>query len=157
MENTTLLSKLNKLVEGKTLQKARFGRSGALLIWLSRADLPALARMLREDPGFELDWLEHLSVMQMEDVLVATYFLRSRQNRNVLVLRTTATPPAADAWASLPSVRETWPTAAHLEDEVSELFGIRFEGGKGDERTFLSENIEPFPLRKQLRLRAGGH
>jgi NADH:ubiquinone oxidoreductase subunit C len=61
----------------------------------------------------------------MDDLLVATYFLRSFDHpERELILRTTV--PSGPS-ATLPSVRSVWAMAVPLEAEMTERFGIRFE------------------------------
>ncbi|MCM2278023.1 MAG: NADH-quinone oxidoreductase subunit C [Oligoflexia bacterium] len=150
MELAAIITKLNKAAPGAVLQKARFGRGGAQAIWIEARALPAVAATLRNDPDLKLDWLENLSVAQLEDALVITYFLRSRETPLCAILRATVTLNENESPAELPevpSVREIWPMARSMERESSELFGIRF-GGELAAAGILPKGWRGFPLRK---------
>ncbi|MCM2322097.1 MAG: NADH-quinone oxidoreductase subunit C [Oligoflexia bacterium] len=147
METAALISKLNKAVPGAVLQKARFGRGGKHAIWIEARSIAAVAEALSSDPELRLDWLENLSVAQLDEALLLTYFVRSRQTEVVAVLRATLALKSEDELVDAPSVRTVWPMAVPFEREASELFGIRF--GKGKRETgILPKGWRGFPLRK---------
>jgi NADH:ubiquinone oxidoreductase subunit C len=110
--------------------------------------LGKVAGYLREALGF--DWLENLSVAQVDDALVLTYFLRAGATREQLILKATVVPADARAEAEAPSVSALWPPAALMEQEAGELFGIRFQGAAegGVRARRLPEGWSGFPLRK---------
>jgi NADH:ubiquinone oxidoreductase subunit C len=112
-----------------------------------------VARLLREDPDLSLDWLENLSVMQVDRILVATWFLRSRKTDSRFVLRSTVVPRSAEEEVDLPSTESVWPEAVVAEQESSELFGIRF-GGRPVPRRLLPDGFSGFPLRKAFDMRS---
>lgn len=123
MENITPPSKQKRSGSGESNQGS-FGRKEDALLWIDRAKLAEIAPSLKADPELQLDSLEHLTVMAMDDLLVATYFLRSFDHpEKQLILRTTV---SSGPKAALPSVRGVWPMAAPFEAEMTERFGIRF-------------------------------
>ena len=128
MEQGALLARIEKILPGVVLQKQRFGRGGELSIWVETKSLYLAAHALRSDPEIQADWLEHLSVMQVEEALVATYVLRSTSGELSLLLRVSVVPPTSEAEAELPSTAAIWPMAAPMERELAELFGIKFLG-----------------------------
>ena len=157
MEKQSLLSKLEKAAPGRILQHARFGRTQCASVWVEKSALADVARALREDPELRLDWLENLSVAQMgagggadDEALVLTYFLRSTETREELVLRASVDLSRSDQWVDAPSVTAIWPMAAPFEQDAGELFGIRFPGGVAAGRP--DEKVNPgwagFPMRK---------
>jgi len=95
-----------------------------------------------------MDWLENLSVMEIDRALVLTYFIRSSTTGDQLILRGSVMPPSADAYAEAQSVVASWPMAERMENEVSELFGIRFEGNHRKTKSMLPADWIGFPLRK---------
>lgn len=157
MEKQTLLSKLEKAAPGRILQHARFGRTQGVSVWVEKSALAEIARALRDDPELRLDWLENLSVAQMgagggadDEALVLTYFLRSTETEESLVLRASVDLARSDQWVEAPSIIATWPMAAPFEQEASELFGIRFTGGAsaGNPAEKVNPGWTGFPMRK---------
>lgn len=152
MDKNPLISKLNKLVPGAVLETRRFGRSGIVSIWIETQTLQKVASILKSDPELQLDWLENLSVVEFEGILVASYFIRSTVTAHHYILRSSAVPSSPEAEVLFPSVREIWPMATPMEEEAREMFGIRFSMNESDSSTEtarrLPENWAGFPLRK---------
>ena len=55
-----------------------------------------------------------------------------------------------EATPLLPSLYELWQAAELFEDEIYDLFGIRFENHPNLRRLFLDEDFEGYPLRKDF-------
>jgi NADH:ubiquinone oxidoreductase subunit C len=153
VEKNVKSTAFEKLESSAILEKGRFGRTNTPLLWVEAGSIADVARLLREDPELSLDWLENLSVMQVDRVLVASWFLRSRKTKSRLVLRSTVVPPSPESEADLPSTRSVWPEAALMERENAELFGIRFDGAPVPRR-LLHGGIAGFPLRKNFDMRS---
>lgn len=147
MDIGTLASKLNQAFPGAVLQKSRFGRSETLAVWVEMSAIARIAAFLKSDVDARLDFLENLSVAQFDDALVLTYFLSSTACGSKLILRGSIVPKTPEAAVSAPSVSDTWPMAAALEQEGEELFGVRFEG-RPDLGSRLPADWKGFPLRK---------
>ena len=77
MDKNPLISKLNKDVPGAVLETRRFGRSEITSIWIESQTIQKVAFALKNDVGLKLNWLENLSVVELEGVLVVTYFVTS--------------------------------------------------------------------------------
>lgn len=151
MDKNQFVSKLNKIWPGSVLESREFGRSGVFSFWLEVTAIEKVAAELKEDPELRLDWLENLSVVELEEVMVVTYFLRSTVTRHSLVLRISAVPASKTAWVKFPSVVEVWPMAGPLESEAGELFGIEFgKKAKTGVSPFFPEGWQGFPLRKSF-------
>jgi NADH:ubiquinone oxidoreductase subunit C len=135
------------------LEVGKFGKTDVPLVWVESESAKAIAWALRGDPDLSFDWLENLSVMEVDDVLVVSWFLRSRRTKSQLVLRSTAMPRSATAPVSFPSLSSVWTQAGAQEAEVGELFGIRFDG-KDAPRKFLPPGFSGFPLRKDFDMRS---
>lgn len=132
METAEIVSKLNQITPGAVLQKIRFGKSERACIWIEAESLSKTAKALKSLPNLGLDWLENLSVCQIDEALVFSYFLRSNQNNETLVVRATAPLKTPKDRVRVPTVRDTWPMAAAMEAENGELFGIDFITSGGE-------------------------
>ncbi|MEO5969548.1 MAG: NADH-quinone oxidoreductase subunit C [Bdellovibrionia bacterium] len=153
MDKNPLIAKLNKSVPGAVLESRRFGRSGVTSIWLEAETIAKVAKVLKSDADLKLDWLENLSVVEFENVLVATYFLASSVTKQSLILRISAVPDSLMSRVYLPSTRAIWPMAEPMEKEAEELFGVSFHLGPILRESELKSNLLPenwvgFPLRK---------
>ncbi len=148
MEMSALVSKIEKALPGAILQKKPFGRSGDLSLWIEARQLRAVAQLISEDPLAELDWLEHLGAAEVEGAILLSYFVRSTRSDRSVILRSTVVPRHSEAEAEFASVSELWPMAEAMENEVTELFGIRFVGNTAPRLKLLPEGWEGFPLRK---------
>jgi NADH:ubiquinone oxidoreductase subunit C len=143
-------------VPGAILEKGRIGNPGIALAWTDAKSLRKIAEKVRTDQKLSIDWLENLSVAQVDEALMVTYFLRSTTTPADFALRVTVVPAGPAAWVDLPSVRVLWSMAEFLENDAAELFGIRFLGPDGvaiETRAnlipeALRKEIEGFPLRK---------
>ena len=154
METRELIQKLKSELPGSVLQIQAFGRAKEPTLWVEMRSLPEVAIFLKDQSGLSLDWLEHLSVMEVEQALVLTYFLRSTQDtaQAAILLRCSIVPSSAEALIEVPSVSLVWAMAVPMERELSELFGIHFRGSTekaGTEHgTMLPEGWIGYPLRK---------
>lgn len=156
MDRATLVGKIKREVPGAVLEKQRFGRSDALCLWFENRKALELARFLET---LKYDWLENFSVMQMDDALVLTYFVRSSETsaepitlRSTLEILSGAQVSNVQLEVRSPSVRSVWTMAEPMEMEADELFGIRFldENGSPIARAYdrLPAGWAGFPLRK---------
>jgi len=162
MELGALLSKLKETAPGAVLQKQPFGRSGGqpvMSVWIETRAILDVAKVLSSGElmggagSWALDWLENFSVMQLDEALVASWFLRSTKNtEETLILRGSVVPSALNELVELPSVSGVWPMADPFEREAAELFGIRFttanHGIRHWSTRLLPEGWRGFPLRK---------
>jgi NADH:ubiquinone oxidoreductase subunit C len=134
-------------VRSTILEKARFGRGGTACLWLEMKGVEKLAAALKGDPELILDFLENLSVFQLDDALVVTYFLRSRTHGHSLVLRGSVVPAKPESEVEVPSVASVWSESRAQEAENEALFGITF----GEKVTRTAEiPWKGFPLRKNF-------
>jgi NADH-quinone oxidoreductase subunit C len=156
VDKNTLVVRLNKIAEGSVLDVRRFGRSDIHSVWIDTQFLSTLAFGLKKDPQLKLDWLENLSVVELDEALMISYFIRSTVTQHSLLMRALVTPPSPDAEVKFPSVCGVWPMAEPHESEASELFGIQFEDpsdsiSRGIKHNFLPEGWKGFPLRKSYK------
>ena len=163
MDKNPIVSKINNVFPGVVLESRRFGRSDSRSIWIEAQSIHKVAGLLRFDPEISLDWLENLSVVEFTEALVVTYFLQSRTDaRTSLILRVSVAPPDTDAEVVVPSIRAIWPMGIPMEQEVHEMFGVRFKVLPVEKRVQsefdfekplsrrLPEETRGFPLRKKF-------
>jgi NADH-quinone oxidoreductase subunit C len=78
------------------------------------------------------------------------WYLHSMEHLHAISLKVRI--PRDDA--AVPSVAAVWPTAAWLERETFDFYGIDFTGHPDLRRMFLPEDWEGFPLRKDYAMPA---
>jgi NADH-quinone oxidoreductase subunit C len=116
-------------------------------IYVSRDELPALARGLRDRPGLRFDLLAELTAVDWwprEPRFEVVYILVSVEHR--LRLRVKVRLQGDDA--RIGTVSGVWPAANWLEREVWDLFGIVFDAHPDPRRLLMPEDWEGYPLRK---------
>ena len=116
-------------------------------IYISRGEVPALARVLRDRPEFAFNFLAELTAVDVwpkEPRFEVVYVMVSLVNR--LRLRMKVRLPADDP--HIATVSGVWPAANWLEREVWDLFGIAFDGHPDPRRLLMPEDWQGFPLRK---------
>ena len=154
MEITEIVAQILNQVPGAMLEKTLFGRSESALYRVSNKKIEKIARALKDEAGF--DWLENLSAMQMEEDLVFTYFLRNSSSSETLILRASvpiaekrgSTGIGGEAWVEMESLSAIWPMAIPREEEISQLFGVRFSGETDDSEP--GNTWDGFPMRKSF-------
>jgi NADH-quinone oxidoreductase subunit C len=114
---------------------------------LAKADiLPALCKMLRDDPAYRFDVLMCLTGLHynVEQELGVVYSLDSTELRHKLNLKVRV--PEADP--RVPSVEKIWKTANWHEREAYDLVGINFENHPDLRRILTPDDWEGHALRK---------
>jgi NADH:ubiquinone oxidoreductase subunit C len=145
---------LEAKVPRAVLESRPFGHGGEMSIWVEMKSIAKVARTLRDEEGLVYDWLENLSVMELDKALVLSYFVRSTATGAHLIIRGSVVPSSPDAEVEVDSVAAVWPMAAPFEEECSDLFGVRFAGesarraGSDKTRALLPDGWQGFPLRK---------
>lgn len=81
------------------------------------------------------------------------WYLHSLERRHAITLKLRL--PRNDAW--VPSLSAVWPTAAWLERETFDFYGIDFTGHPDLRRIFLPEDWVGHPLRKDYAMPARYH
>lgn len=87
-----------------------------------RESWPELARRLREDAGWHMDFLFCLTCIDWKTHLTMVYHLTSTRHRHTLVIKSEL--PTDDA--VIHTASHIWKTAIFHEREVFEMFGVRF-------------------------------
>ena len=116
-------------------------------LFVSRDDLPAAARALRDAPDLAFSLLAELTAVDFwprapryEVVYTCVSIVHRRR------LRLKVRLPADDAHVA--TVSGLWPAASWLEREVWDLFGIEFDGHPDPRRLLMPEDWDGHPLRK---------
>jgi NADH-quinone oxidoreductase subunit C len=146
MEATALLRSLQEAVPGVRLESAP-SVDLQTTVYVSREDLPAVARELRDRPDLGFTFLAELTAVDFwprEPRFELVYLLVSIEHR--LRLRVKVRLSGEDA--RVPTVSGLWPAANWLEREVWDLFGITFDGHPDPRRLLMPEDWEGYPLRK---------
>jgi NADH-quinone oxidoreductase subunit C len=146
MDATALLALIQESVPGAQLEAVP-GVDPQVTVYVSRDDLPAVARALRDRPDLRFNLLVDLIAVDFlprEPRFEIVYLLVSIEHRARLRLKVRL--DGADAHVS--SVSNVWPGANWLEREVWDLFGVVFDGHPDPRRLLMPEDWEGFPLRK---------
>jgi NADH-quinone oxidoreductase subunit C len=146
MDPNTLIASLQEEVPGAQLESAP-SVDLQTTMYVSRDEVPAIARALRDRPELAFNFLAELTAVDYwprEPRFELIYLLVSIPNK--LRLRLKVRLHGDDAHVA--TVCDVWPAANWLEREVWDLFGIPFDGHPDLRRLLMPEDWEGFPLRK---------
>lgn len=124
---------------------------GQLCLTLSADSLPACAKLFRNDPDLNFNFLSDVTCVDRfphEPRFEIVYRLRSipKGDELQIVVR------VPGAVARVESLVPLWPAANAFEREVHDLFGVDFQGHPNPARILLPEDWEGHPLRKDYPL-----
>jgi NADH-quinone oxidoreductase subunit C len=146
MDPNTIIASLQDAVPG-----ARFESVPSIdlqtTLYVSRDDVPAVARVLRDRPELAFTFLAEVTAVDFsprEPRFELVYILVSIAHR--LRLRLKVRLDGTDPHVA--TVSDVWPAANWLEREVWDLFGIAFDGHPDPRRLLMPEDWEGYPLRK---------
>ncbi|MFH1169631.1 MAG: NADH-quinone oxidoreductase subunit C [Chloroflexota bacterium] len=114
---------------------------------LKASSLLTAAAFLRDTPGFDFDYLNHVTAVDYYDRFEVVYQLTSLQHNHSLVFKAVCRDREDPV---LPSVVSLWQGADFQEREIYDLMGIRFEGHPNMKRIFLWDGFAGHPLRKDF-------
>jgi NADH-quinone oxidoreductase subunit C len=146
MDAAALIASLQEQVPGARLDAVP-SLDPQITIVAQRDDVPALARVLRDDPSLAFNFLAELTAVDVwpkEPRFEVVYMMVSIPNR----LRLRMKVPLSGEDPHVATVSGIWPAANWLEREVWDLFGIAFEGHPDPRRLLMPEDWQGFPLRK---------
>jgi NADH-quinone oxidoreductase subunit C len=146
MEVNALIASLREGVPAARLESAA-SQDLQTTFYVSRDELPAVARVLRADADFRFDFLAELTAVDFwprEPRFEVVYILVSIERRARLRLKVRLRGDDAHVG----TVSGIWPAANWLEREVWDLFGIAFDGHPDPRRLLMPEDWEGYPLRK---------
>jgi NADH:ubiquinone oxidoreductase subunit C len=161
VELAELQTRIDTEFPGAILEKQAFGRGGTCALWVNAASLVNVGKIVFSE-GFT--WLEAVTAVQMptedDDAFVLTYILRpplDPRPASVLLLRISVIRKKGDKTddeVDAPSVVRLWSAAESYEQELSELFGIRFWDAGGmvsyQKGLRLPHGLRGYPLRKNF-------
>ncbi len=116
-------------------------------VWVSRDDVPAVMRTLRDRDDLAFALLAELTAADFwprEPRFELIYILVSIAHRRRVRLKVRL--HGNDARVA--TVSDVWPAANWLEREVWDLFGIVFDGHPDPRRLLMPEDWDGYPLRK---------
>jgi NADH-quinone oxidoreductase subunit C len=146
MDATTVIAALQEAVPGVQCDVAPTVDLQTT-IYVSRNEVPAAARALRDRPELRCVLLAELTAVDFwprEPRFEVVYVLVSLEHRARLRMKVRL--HGDDAHVG--TVTGVWPAANWLEREVWDLFGIVFDGHPDPRRLLMPEDWEGFPLRK---------
>lgn len=134
---------------GSAIHINNFGRSEQIMIEIEVKRLVEISLWLRMEESFRMDLLENISIYELKEKFIFSYFLRSHSQNLELVLRTSFAAPNGNDPVNHPSVREIWPQAEPFETEQGALFGIHF-GVKKTKQGVIRNfgDFSGYPLRR---------
>ncbi len=111
---------------------------------VSAEHLLDVCRWLRDNPEFDMSFLEFVSAIDWPDRFDVVYQLTSLARQHGIALKV----PIPKDDARIPSVAGIWRGADWHEREAFDLFGITFEGHPDLRRIMMSADWKGHPLRK---------
>lgn len=118
------------------------------VMWVNREELLAVAKRLHDDTELRFDFLFCETAVDRKDHFEVVLHLSSSEYKHNLELKVKLedrNAPSVDSVASL------WQAADLYENEIFDLFGIRFLNHPNLRRIFLSDEWIGYPLRKDYR------
>lgn len=127
-------------------QSATFDETGEFLsVLIAAEEMFPLMKTLRNKSELRFDYLFCETCIDWKDHLMMVYHLMSREHNHSVVVKA----KIADVKnPQIESVNSLWKTAELNEDEIYDLFGVKFLNHPNLRRLFLDENWKGYPLRK---------
>lgn len=116
-----------------------------LTVTIDDKDWHSLAKTLREDREFDMDYMVTIVGMDWVSSLGCIYYLMSTAHNTQLAVKVSTTDRDNPM---LHSVADIWTVACLYEREVYDFFGIVFINNPDMRRLFLNIDWKGFPLRK---------
>ncbi|GAU67728.1 NAD(P)H-quinone oxidoreductase subunit J [Streptomyces sp. NBRC 110611] len=139
------------LVPENVIEKTVVDR-GELTFHIARESLPAVARILRDDPALRFELCTGVSGVHFPGdqgrELHAVYHLRSITHNRLIRLEVSA----PDADPHIPSLVGVYPTNDWHERETYDFFGLIFDGHPALTRIMMPDDWQGFPQRKDYPL-----
>jgi NADH-quinone oxidoreductase subunit C len=107
----------------------------------------AVAKFLRDDAEFKLDFLSNVTGVDWPNSLEAVYHLYSMEKKHGPVILRMRTVNRSDQ-VELPSLTPLWRSAEFQEREVFDLYGIVFTGHPDLRRLLMWDEFKDHPMRR---------
>lgn len=143
MNKEELATLLTHRFEGKEIGES----FGLPALAVDKEEFLNTARLLKEDETLGFNQLVCETVTDRTDYFELVCHLRAVEKGHEMIFKTQV---GRKATPLLPSLYELWQAAELFEDEIYDLFGIRFENHPNLRRLFLDEDFEGYPLRKNF-------
>jgi NADH-quinone oxidoreductase subunit C len=146
MDADALIALLQQAVPGAHVEPAA-SIDLQTTVFVSREEVPAIARALRDVPDLAFRLLAELTAVDYwprEPRYEVVYLLVSFAHRTRLRMKVRL----AGEDAHVATVSDVWPAANWLEREVWDLMGIAFDGHPDPRRLLMPEDWIGHPLRK---------
>lgn len=136
------LETTQKNIEQTTGVKLTLERDAFLV---DRKDLIAVARFLKENESYKMDYVSCVTGVDYKEYLECVYHLYSMEKKHgPIVLKVRATKEDA----KIPSLTPTYRGAEYQEREAYDMIGIIFEGHPDLRRILMWDGFAHYPLRK---------
>ena len=116
-----------------------------IAVVINSESLLHVASFLKDAPGFEFDYLAHITAVDYWEYFELIYQLISIKHNHGLMLKTRCYDRDNP---SLPSVVSLWRGADYQEREIYDLMGIIFRGHPNLKHIVLWPGFQGHPLRK---------
>ena len=121
--------------------------SGDSSVWVKPEGIPEVMRFLKEESGFDLNYLNAISAVDFIEYFELLYHLTSFEHNHSAVVK--ARIYGRD-YPDIPSVVGIWQGADFQEREIWDLMGVSFSGHPNLKRIMLWEGFPGHPLRKDF-------
>jgi NADH-quinone oxidoreductase subunit C len=143
MSNHTLTEALADRFKDKQIEES-FGMPA---LHIEKDELIACARTLKEEKVFDFKMLVCETAVDRTEHFELVCHLRSLSHGHEMILKTHV---ERDGTPELHSLYGLWHAAELFEDEIYDLFGIRFAGHPFLRRIMLDDSFNGYPLRKDF-------
>jgi NADH/F420H2 dehydrogenase subunit C len=118
------------------------------LMYIDKSELLPVAQKLRDSSDTHFDFLFCETAVDRNPTLEVVYHLSSTTLHHDMVLKVVLTDREKP---ELPSVYSLWKAAELYENEIYDMFGIRFSNHPNLRRIMLGDEWPGFPLRKDYK------
>ena len=122
--------------------------AGGTDVWVKPDAVPAVMRLLRDDPEFRFELLSSVTAVDYISYFEVVYHLTSLTRNATAVVKSKVGFGREEA--RIPSVVDIWRGAELQEREVWDLMGVIFDGHPNHKRIMLWEGFPGHPLRKDF-------
>jgi NADH:ubiquinone oxidoreductase subunit C len=160
-KSTSRASEFEKALEGLYFEKSRFGAKKWPLYWVEvdriRDALEKLQAGSNSDVGLKMNRLEMIDAMELDEGMVLTYLISSYAHSERVAIRISLALFSEGTKPKIPSVTPFFAQARDFENELDQMFGLKFVKAKRENRServspmILTDDFKGFPMRKSFR------